>query len=179
MNIFFLSAVAKLCAMLHCDKHVVKMIIEYAQLMSTAHRVLDGTEWYDKTANGRRIKRWRMDDEDMEDTLYKASHINHPSAIWARQTSENYKWLYQLWYALCKEYTHRYGKTHATYEKLAHVLIDMPKNIEVGHRTTVPQAMPDDVKCEDTIEAYQQYYRKYKKDFARWTKRDIPEFMTA
>ena len=81
MNIFYLDPDPRTCAEMHCDKHVVKMIIEYAQLMSTAHRVIDGTEYTDMTANGRRIKRWRLDD-DRESILYKASHINHPSAIW-------------------------------------------------------------------------------------------------
>ena len=56
MNIFYLDPDPKVCAEMHNNKHTVKMIIEYAQLMSTAHRVLDGTEYYDKTANGRKIK---------------------------------------------------------------------------------------------------------------------------
>ena len=62
MNIFYLHEEAKQCAEMHLDKHSTKMCIEYAQLMSTAHRVLDGSEYYDKTANGRKIKRWRLDD---------------------------------------------------------------------------------------------------------------------
>ena len=70
MNIFYLDEKPQSCAELHCDKHVVKMIIEYAQLLSTCHRVLDGKEYYDKTANGRRIKRWKMDDPRMESSLY-------------------------------------------------------------------------------------------------------------
>ena len=81
MNIFYLNEQPQPCAEMHCDKHVVKMIIEYAQLLSTCHRVLDGEEYYDKTANGRRIKRWKMDDPFMEACLYKASHVNHPSNI--------------------------------------------------------------------------------------------------
>lgn len=82
MNVFYLSENPKECAEQHCDKHVVKMIIEYAQLMSTAHRILDGTEYEDRTANSRRIRRWRMGGNYKEALLYKASHINHPSAIW-------------------------------------------------------------------------------------------------
>ena len=72
MNIFYLSPDEMVAAQMHCDSHCSKMIIEYAQLMSTAHRVLDGTEYYDRTKNGRRIKRWRLDDDVMETTLYKA-----------------------------------------------------------------------------------------------------------
>ena len=112
MNIFYLDPDPRTCAEMHCDKHCVKMIIEYAQLMSTAHRVIDGTEYTDLTANGRRIKRWRLDD-DRESILYKASHINHPSAIWCRANYDNYVWLYRMWFYLCKEYTYRYGKVHS------------------------------------------------------------------
>ena len=72
---------------MHCDKHVVKMIIEYAQLMSTAHRILDGKEYIDKTANGRNIKRWRMENERLNSGLMKASHINHPSNVWLDRKS--------------------------------------------------------------------------------------------
>ena len=60
MNIFYLHPIAKICAVYHSDKHVCKMIIESAQMLSTAHRVLDGTEFTDKTANGRNIKRWKQ-----------------------------------------------------------------------------------------------------------------------
>ncbi len=109
MNIFYLSKNPKECAEMHLDKHVVKMIIEYAQLMSTAHRVIDGHEYYDLTANGRKIKRWRLDD-DRETVLMKASHINHPSAVWTRASDLNYIWLYNMWQHLLDEYTYRYGK---------------------------------------------------------------------
>ena len=61
---------------MHCDKHVVKMIIEYAQLMSTAHRMIDGDEYTDLSINGRKIKRWRH--PELDDVLMKASHAHHP-----------------------------------------------------------------------------------------------------
>ena len=129
MNAFGLDRNYTVSAMLHNDKHVVKMNIEYCQLMSTAHRVLDGEEYYDKTKNNRRIKRWRLDDVHMENTLYKASHINHPTNIWVRSTVGNYLWMYGLWEALAEEYTHRYGKVHASWEKLHNELAMPPKNI--------------------------------------------------
>ena len=109
MNIFYLHNDPEECAKLHNDKHVVKMILEYAQLMSTAHRVLDGKEYYGTTANGRKIKRWLLPDE-RESIMWKASHINHPSGIWVRNNRSNYNWLFSMWDALLKEYTHRYGK---------------------------------------------------------------------
>ena len=86
MNIFNLHEDTKKSAQMHCDKHVVKMIIEYAQLMSTAHRILDGVEYEDRTKNNRRIRRWKHPNANVENTLYKASHINHPSAIWTRES---------------------------------------------------------------------------------------------
>jgi len=84
MNIFYLSDNYEDAAKMHCDSHCSKMIIEYAQLLSTAHRVLDGDEYTDLTKNGRKIKRWRLDGElgrNREPYLYKACHVNHPSAI--------------------------------------------------------------------------------------------------
>ena len=81
VNIFYLSAYPDQCAEMHNNSHCSKMIIEYAQLMSTAHRVLDGTEYYGRTKNNRKIKRWKLNSE-LEHILYKASHINHPSGIW-------------------------------------------------------------------------------------------------
>ena len=86
MNIFYLHENPIQNAKWHIDKHIVKMPIEYAQLMSTAHRILDGDMYWDRTANNRRIKRWRLNDA-REDILYKASHINHPSAIWVRESA--------------------------------------------------------------------------------------------
>lgn len=177
MNAFGLDRDYVVAAQLHNDKHVVKMNIEYPQLLSTAHRVLDGTVYLGKTANGRNIKRWLHPDDLMENTLYKASHINHPTAIWARTTVSNYIWLYGLWESLAKEYTHRYGKQHACWTKLGDVLKSVPRNIPDGPMTEIPQAMPDDVKCDDFVEAYQDYYRKYKAHFSKWTNRPTPQFM--
>jgi hypothetical protein len=113
MNIFYLDENYETAAKQHLDKHVVKMIIEYAQLMSTAHRVIDGTQWYDKTAAGRRIARWEHPNSEQDQILYKASHINHPSGIWARESFSNYMWLYSLWEELrtyLKECTNGYQR---------------------------------------------------------------------
>ena len=177
MNIFYLDTDPVKSAELHCDKHVVKMIIEYAQLMSTAHRVLDGEEYVDRTANNRRIKRWRLNNSNMENVLYKASHINHPSNIWIRSSDSHYQFVYDMFVALCNEYTHRYGRTHLTEEKLKDILQHLPNNIASADFVDPPQAMPDDVKTHDAIDAYQNYYRVYKKDFAKWTARETQGFM--
>jgi len=177
MNVFYLHEDPKTCAEMHIDKHCVKMIIEYAQLMSTAHRMLDGLEYEGRSKNGRKIKRYLATDIVKEQTLYKACHNNHPSAVWARRSAENYNWLYEMWSHLCDEFTYRYGKIHLTDYKLRKMLKDTPTNIPHYEFTEPTQAMPDDVKVVgDSITAYRQYYIKHKKGFATWKKDRQPDW---
>ena len=176
MNIFHVDTDPKICAEQMCDKHVVKMVIETAQLLSTSHRVVDGIEYKGKTKSNRNIKRWLHPDSEMETKLYKACHVNHPSTIWTRETSSNYEWLYTHFVALCDEYTHRYGKVHMTDTKLRNTLSRTPRNLLQGGVTEFKQCMPDYCKRKNPIEAYRVYYINEKKDFARWTKRNIPSW---
>lgn len=176
MNIFYLHSDPETCAKMHCDKHVCKMVIEYAQLLSTAHRVLDGKEYYDRTSNNRRIKRWLHPETVMERNLYKASHVNHPSNIWVRQSLQNYIWTQNLWYFLCQEYTHRYGKGHLTYTKLKKLVVNAPINIPNTPFTQPTPAMPEYCKVSDSLQSYRKYYINEKTYFAKWTKREIPEW---
>lgn len=173
MNIFYLDRDPRVAAMYHHDKHVIKMILECAQLLSTAHRVIDGEQYID-TSSGRKIKRWRLKDDSMESTLYKATHVNHPSAVWARQSVDNYKWLYELFFFLCKEYTHRYDKYHKCEELLLVPLANVPKNIPMCEGTRMPQAMPDEYKDKSSIEAYRNYYRATKLQQSKYTNREKP-----
>ena len=167
MNIFYLNYNPVTCAQEHVDKHVVKMIVEYAQLLSTAHRVIDGFSYYDRTSNGRKIKRFKLD-EPRESNLYKASHVNHPSAIWARSSTSHYKWLYELFEQCCIEYTRRYGKFHST-ERLKSYLGYPPKNLINNGWTEPPPAMPDKYKIPgDSIQSYRNYYIGDKVSFAKW-----------
>lgn len=169
MNIFYLHNDPKVCAEMHVSKHVTKMCIEYCQLMSTAHRILDGTPYTDLTTNGRRIQRWRMNDPVAEQTLYKASHANHPSAVWTRQSSTNYYWLFNLWSNLMKEYTYRYGKSHAS-ERLHNYLYLCPSNIAEGPFTEPTPAMDEKYKVpNNSLESYRKYYREGKKHLAKWS----------
>jgi hypothetical protein len=180
MNIFYLSSDAKIAAQYHCDRHVVKMIIEYAQLLSTAHRILDGNHYFDLTANRRKISRWKLDDA-REFVLYKASHVNHPCGFWVRESNEHYQWLWNLAHELCQEYRHRYGgdtdKQHKTSLVIQSLSIG-PNNIpRTGLFSEPPQAMPNDAKIPgDSVAAYRNYYRMYKARFARWTNREIPDW---
>ena len=175
MNIFYLHEDPIQNAKWHIDKHIVKMPIEYAQLMSTAHRLLDGEMYLGKTAIGRNIKRWRLYDE-REDILYKASHINHPSAIWVRESIENYFQMYKLYMAVLAEFTNRYGKIHGS-SKPSIALIRPPSNIPMVKGTQLPQCMPEMCKVKDNpILAYRNYYIVEKNSFASWKNREIPEW---
>ena len=158
MNIFYLDRDPKIAAQMHCDKHVVKMILESAQMLSIAHRVLDGDEIADSKG------------------LYKMIHKNHPCAIWARTNSENYGWLWSLYDNLMKEYTYRYYKHHAS-ERMIHNLWALPQNMPHGDFTDPPQCMPDYCKNDDTVSAYQSYYIVEKSDFATWKRRVKPEWI--
>lgn len=173
MNLFYLDRSPQSCAAQHCDSHVIKMIIEYAQLLSTAHRILDGKESVE-LVNGRRLKRWTLPFGDND--YYLASHVNHPDAVWCRTSSENYKFLYRLFVALCDEYTHRYGKTHATETKCKLPLGKLPDNIPTGPFTDPPLTMPDEYKVDDAVVSYQNLYVGSKSRFAKWTNRKPPEW---
>ena len=157
MNIFYLDKNPSIAAEMACDKHVVKMILESAQLLSTAHRVIDGDEYADKVG------------------LYKMAHKNHPSTIWTRTSTENYMWLNRYFGALCREYTYRYGKHHAS-ERLLGPLAHVPKGLTYSGFTDPPQCMPDYCKGEDTVLAYQNYYILEKSKFATYKKRSRPEW---
>ena len=158
MNIFYLDRDPGIAAQMCCDRHCIKMILESAQMLSTAHRVLDS----DEIANSK--------------GLYKMAHKNHPSTIWARANSENYEWLWKHMDALMKEYTYRYDKKHAT-ERLLHELWTFPKNITHGDFTEPPQCMPEICKGGDTVSAYQTYYILEKAKIATWNnKRSAPKW---
>jgi len=174
MNIFYLDSNVTKCAEYHNDKHVVKMILEYAQLLSTAHRVLDGKEYID-ASSGRKIKRWRLEDTSLEAQLYKATHINHPSAVWVRQSNNNYNWLVCLFQSLLAEYTHRYGKIHSC-DRLVYWLRKPPVNIPVGYKTQPTPAMPDEYKVPDSVQSYRNYYLGAKKTMAKWKNRPVPDW---
>lgn len=158
MNIFILSLVTKLCAKYHCDKHVIKMLLETTQLLCSAHIVLDDINDIDGCR------------------LYKLTHKNHPCAIWTRESSENYAWLYNLFCDLCKEYTYRYNKIHLCEKKLKMVLNFFPDNIKVGTMTPFKLAMPDEYKKDDPVESYREYYIKSKKNICKWKYTETPEW---
>lgn len=156
MNIFFLDRNPKKCAEYHADKHVLKMIIEENQLLSTCHHILNPD-------NGKPI--------------YKPTHVNHPSNIWVRKSSKHYEWLYSLMLNLLDEYTYRYGKIHAS-SRLVDELRFPPDNLSNNGWEDPPLAMPDEYKVNgDTIASYQKYYKFGKSHLHSWKKRDVPYFI--
>lgn len=175
MNIFYLDYDVKSCAIQHCDKHVVKMITEYAQLLSTCHRVLDGQMINAMSNTGKRkVKAWQLPD-DRESVLYRASHhAKHPCNIWLHKSKSHYDWLYNLFITLGDEYEYRYGRKHLAITKLKDILKNPPYNLIDNGFEDPPQAMPDEYKDSDTITAYRKFYNGPKKKFAKWKNRDKP-----
>jgi hypothetical protein len=146
MNIFFLDRDPQTCARFHCDQHVSKMCIEYAQLLSTAHRVA-GSMW--------------------ADDVYKIAHLNHPSTIWTRSSHDHYSWLFELWRELNNEFARRRGKVHASWRKLGHILCYHP-DLGCYGWDDPPQCMPEEFKRYDAVDAYRAYYIGDKARFATW-----------
>ena len=164
-------------AQMSCDKHVVKMILESAQMLCTVKRVLDGTEYTDLTKNGRKIKRWRLNNSNEEAIIYKAGWLKHPSTQWVMKSAYNYIWLYKHMMALNDEYKLRYNHTkdHMCVQKLGQLLKTPPYNAPINVKgTDATPAMPDECKVPgDAVASYRKYYIMKKNRFATW-KTNIP-----
>ena len=179
MNIFYLSEDQRECAEQHVDKHCVKMILEYAQLLSTAHRVLDGTESIVLSDSGRKKKVWTLPDF-RNNLLYSATHINHPSAIWCRRNVQNYMWLAEMLEVLCGEYTYRYHRVHKVESSgIMQTLKDtFPRNLPIGPFTEPTPAMPEHYKVAgDSIQSYRNYYLGDKQRMFSWKNRPTPAWI--
>lgn len=143
---------------MHCDKHVIKMILETCQLLCSVHHMSESTY----------------------EPCYKLTHKNHPSAKWTRSSKGNYEWLCKLGIELCKEYTYRYGKTHKCETYIYDLTNNIPPIPDKGF-TTPAQAMPEIYKDSDAVEAYRQYYFFEKQPIHSWSGkingRDQPEWI--
>ena len=139
MNIFYLDKCPDKAARLQYNKHVVKMILESAQMLCTAHHCY-GDKW------------------QKENVPYKQAHLNHPSTIWARRSKSTYMWLYNHMMALGNEYWLRYGKQHLSISKCSMFLSKPPVHIQGEEFVQPPQAMPDEYKDPCSIQAYWNYY---------------------
>ncbi len=178
MNIFYVNSDPEVAARSMVDRHVVKMILETAQLLSTAHRVIDGEEYVGQSQSGHKAKRWKLSG-NADAIMYAATHINHPSAVWVRENSANYNWLYDHLLALGREYTYRYGRTHLTIDKLKDILEDAPENIEQSNvMTKMPSCMDKQyIVSLDPIINYRNYYNYGKTDLLRWSNRPPPQWI--
>ena len=155
MNIFVLDSDPYRAAHDHCDKHVVKIILETAQLLSTAHHVLNGPS--------------------VPDGIYKPTHVNHPCSVWVRSCSGNYLWALGLLASLCSVYTDRYQKVHKT-TFVIESLLDPPKNIRQGDLEPFALAMPEQYKQASAVESYRAYYRGEKRNIAVWSRSPQPDW---
>jgi len=152
MNIFVLDRDVRKCAEYHNDKHVVKMILESAQLLCGVHHMVE---------------------ENTDEVPYRLSHKNHPCSIWARENISNYLWLCELGLELCKEYSYRYEKRHKSQDVIEWCLTNPPSLPEEDF-TEPPKAMPEEYKVDDVVQSYRNYYLGDKKYFSKWKKREVP-----
>jgi hypothetical protein len=181
MNLFILDLNPAKAAQLQCDKHVVKMIVESAQMLSTAHRILDGHSIRASSKSGKtQVKVWLHPDPDTDNVLYKAVHSAHPCTVWTMASAMNYDWHYAHFVALCDEYTHRYGKVHLTDKLLRGMLSKPPKNIKCVSMTPFALAMKSNPECmftDDPVKSYRMFYQTKQERFKMtWTGRDIPDW---
>lgn len=156
MNIFVLDYCPTVAAQMQCDKHVVKMPLECAQMLSTVHRAYGSDEM----------------------ALYRPTHKHHPCTLWASASRANYYWLYDHFKALSDEYTHRYGRVHLSWRKLQDVVAHCPAQIIDDGLTPFAQAMPDEYKHDDAVTAYRAYYVNDKAKILTYTRRDQPVWLT-
>jgi hypothetical protein len=151
MNIFYLDSDIEQCARFHCDKHVIKMILESAQILCT---VL-----------------WMHDIP----APYRPTHVHHPCVKWANESLSNWCWLKKLAGALNEEYKYRFNHTqnHKSYNLI--LKLEPPPMKDLG-LTPIAQAVPEEFKQADPIQAYRDYYKLCKIHLAHWTKREIPDW---
>jgi len=161
MNIFFLDENPKLSAQYHVDKHVVKMILETAQLLCGVHHMTE--------------QMMSQYPSNSHQVPYKLSHKNHPCSIWARKSLSNYLYLCELGLELSKEYTYRYGKRHKSQEAIEWCLINKPNIPDIGF-TEPAKAMPDEYKVDSVVQSYRNYYMGEKYSFAKWKNRETPNW---
>jgi len=161
MNIFILDWDVKKCAQYHNDKHVVKMILETAQLLCGVHHMTD-----------------QANDQANDQVPYRLSHKNHPCSIWARKSLTNYLYLAELGLELCKEYTFRYGKRHKSQDVIEWCIENKPSIKDIGF-TEPAKAMPEEYKVDDVVQSYRNYYNGAKVSFSKWKNREIPKWFKA
>jgi hypothetical protein len=204
MNIFALDADPAKAAQMHADVHVVKMILETAQLLSTAwHELHSGytlpLDSPNVLAGLARVTAPSVRPSAPPDPveadgalhagakpstiwllggqrIYAPTHSDHPCAVWVRAGRANYAWLWMLGMSLCDEYTYRYTKEHATL-KVLRALELVPPNCAGGNLTPFAQCMPEQYRQNSATQAYRNYYRTDKSALLSYTKRAPPDWL--
>lgn len=173
MNIFVLHKSPVVSAQMMCDKHIPKMILESAQMLSTAHRMLDGYMERRPSKSGKTmVKAYPHYNSNMDGVLYDAVHHMHPCTVWTMKSKANYEWHYEHFKALSAEFEFRFKKKHLTAIKLTELLSEPPNNIDDIGLTEHAQAMSHYPACiveGDAVSAYRKYYHAAK-HFAVWKK---------
>jgi hypothetical protein len=191
MNIFVLHKNQRKAARWHCDKHVVKMILETTQLLYTAHWIhyypslleyksAVALSKYQKTLSIPEYMKSAPECNKSGDIGYRPCHITHPCAIWTRKTICNYYWLIKLGLELCREFTFRYNKVHKCYNHLIWLQWHYPPNIPHKNLTTFAIAMGNEYKIsDDPIICYKHFYNTSKKErgLLTYTGRHIPHWI--
>lgn len=172
MNIFYLDSDPQLNVQYYVDKHVVKMIMEYAQLLSTTVRECDGV-LTDKVK--------LLPGETPDQLLYyKSTHVNHPCARWTRQSLSHWRYLRWLSDALNCEWQYRYDhpeKNHKSYDMI--LSLPVPKNIPDTPFVEPPSCMSEDfIVSDSSVDNYRSYYIHGKSHIHKWTKRPVPEWLS-
>ena len=145
MNIFILDTTPFKCAEAHCDRHVVKMVLETAQILCSAAHLHGATN-----------------------LAYKPTHLHHPCVQWAAASRDNYAWLIGLGNGLANEYYRRYGKVHKSADVIRGC-VGYYTRIPAGGRTPFELCMPEEYKVAgDAVKSYRNYYLGAKMSFARW-----------
>ncbi len=153
MNIFYLSDNIEECAKHHVDKHVCKMLLEYAQILCTVNNKL-GLQ-----------------------SEYKSTHENHPCVLWAGESLDNWLWLRDLAKQLNIEFKYRFNhiKNHKSFNVIQRLPIPYLDSKGITER---PQCMPEVIQVPgDPVQAYRLYYLTEKKGLLKWSKRNIPEWV--
>ena len=179
MNIFVLDKDPREAARMLCDKHVPKMIVESGQMLSTAHRMLDGTPIKRPSKSGKTIQTYYTFDDERDNLYYLAVHKYHPCTTWTMHSKANYEWHYEHFHEMALEYQYRRnGKMHETFRKIGILLVKPPLNIKDRGLTEFAQAMSHYPQCKDPdpVTAYRNYYHQAK-PFAKWEwKRKAPDW---
>jgi hypothetical protein len=177
MNIFVLDEDPRLAAEYHCNKHVVKMILESAQMLCSAHWYSLLNEHEKKLTDfkgARKAKEWLFSNSHPSKIPpYSFTHIYHPCTVWTSKCVGNYNWHVSLMRALLDEYTVRYGKKHKCEDAWKWLHDNEPSHISSSKCVTEhPQAMPEDCKVPgSSVQAYRNYYSNHKRRFAKWEPR--------